>query len=62
MAITKKQQKELEALAAMPDNQIDFSDIPEIADFSGGVRGMFSRPETKHISIRLNASGSGDRK
>jgi predicted DNA binding CopG/RHH family protein len=56
MAITKKQKKELEALAALPDDQIDFSDIPEITDFSVGVRGLFSRPETKHISIRVNAS------
>jgi predicted DNA binding CopG/RHH family protein len=56
MATTKKQKKELEALAALPDDQIDFSDIPEITDFSGGVRGMFPRPATKHISTRVNAA------
>jgi len=55
---TKKQKKELEALAAMPDEAIDFSDIPEITDeqWSGAVRGAFSRPETRHISIRLSAA------
>ncbi len=29
---SKKQKKELEALAAMPDEKIDYSDIPEITD------------------------------
>jgi predicted DNA binding CopG/RHH family protein len=54
---TKKQKKELEALAAMPDEKIDFSDIPEITDkqWTGAVRGLFARPETRHISIRLSA-------
>ena len=42
---TKKQKKELEALAAMPDEKIDFSDIPEITDqqWNGAVRGLFAR-------------------
>jgi predicted DNA binding CopG/RHH family protein len=37
----------------MPDDQIDFSDIPEAApeQWKGAVRGM-----TKHISIRLSAA------
>jgi predicted DNA binding CopG/RHH family protein len=37
---------------------IDFSDIPEITDeqWSGAVRGVFARPETRHISIRLSAA------
>jgi len=54
---TKKQKKELEALAAMPDEKIDFSDTPEITDkqWAGAVRGLFARPETRHISIRLSA-------
>jgi len=55
---TKKQKKELEALAALPDEAIDFSDIPEITDkqWTGAVRGLFARPETRHISIRLSAA------
>ena len=53
---TKKQKKELEALAAMPDKKIDFSDISEITErqWKGAVRGWFARPETRHISIRLS--------
>jgi len=55
---TKKQKKELEALAAIPDEAIDFSEIPEITDkqWAGAVRGLFARPETRHISIRLSAA------
>ena len=54
---SKKQKKELEALAAMPDEKIDFRDIPEITDkqWAGAVRGLLVRPETRHISIRLSA-------
>ncbi len=41
----------------MPDDRIDFSDIPEVTDtnWTGAVRGLFARPETRHISIRLSA-------
>jgi predicted DNA binding CopG/RHH family protein len=58
----KKQKRELEALAGLPDDATDFSDIPEVTDkhtdkqWSGAVRGLFGRGETKHISIRLSAS------
>lgn len=52
---TKKMQNEIEALAAMPDSEIDLSDIPEIKDFSGAVRGMFYRPVKKSLTIRLDA-------
>lgn len=43
------------SLVAKPDSEIDLSDIPEITDWSGAVRGKFARPETRHISIRLSA-------
>lgn len=41
----------------MPDEKIDFSDIPEVTDkqWTGAVRGLFARPETRYISIRLSA-------
>jgi predicted DNA binding CopG/RHH family protein len=58
MLLTKKQKKELEGLAAMPDEQIDLGDIPEMTDeqWKGAVRGVFARPETRHISIRMSAA------
>ena len=38
--LTQAQRDELKAFAAMPDDQIDTSDIPEIKDWSGAVRGL----------------------
>ena len=43
-------------LAAVPDEQTDTSDIPEVTDWTGAVRGLFARPATRHISIRLSAA------
>ena len=37
------------------DKDIDFSDIPEILDWSGAVRGKFYRPVKKHVTLRLDA-------
>ena len=37
----EKQRVELEALNNMPDDEIDFSDIPETLDWSKGIRGAF---------------------
>jgi hypothetical protein len=44
MTMTKKQAKELRALASMPDDKIDLSDIPEARDWSRAVVGKFFRP------------------
>lgn len=45
--LTDEQRKELEALAALPDEDIDTSDIPEVQDFTTAVRGRFYRPRTR---------------
>jgi len=37
------------------DKDIDFSDIPEILDWSGVVRGKFYRPVKRHVTLRLDA-------
>ena len=37
------------------DTDIDFSDIPEILDWSGAVRGMLYRPVKRHVTLRLDA-------
>ena len=52
---SKSEREDLKRLAAMPDDQIDTSDIPEITDFTGGVRRSLYRPVTRPITIRLNA-------
>lgn len=57
--LTNKQKQDLQRIAAMPDEKIDTSDIPEIKDWSGAVRGRFAKPETRAISIRLSQADLG---
>lgn len=44
--LTEEEQDELRRLADLPDDQIDFSDIPELGDdfFKNAVRGLFRYP------------------
>ena len=53
--LTKRQRDQIAALAAMPDAQIDTTDIPEVTEESGWVRNPLYRPLTRSITIRLNA-------
>ena len=45
------------AIAALPDDQIDTSDIPELppAAWKDAVRGRFYRPIKQSVSLRLDA-------
>jgi uncharacterized protein (DUF4415 family) len=56
-ALTAKQKKELSALAALPDSQIDTSDIPELPlrVWKDALRGRFYRPVKQAVSMRLDA-------
>ena len=53
--LTPTQQAELEALAALPDNQIDTRDMPEVSDWSGAQRGLFFRPIKRQLTLRIDA-------
>lgn len=53
--LTDKQKAELSALEALPDDQIDTSDIPEVRDWSDARRGVFYRPVKQQITLRLDA-------
>jgi uncharacterized protein (DUF4415 family) len=55
--LTPRQKKELAALAAVPDDHIDTSDIPELPPnaWKDAVRGRFYRPLKQAISMRLDA-------
>ena len=44
-----------EALAALPDESIDLTDVPETADWSGAIRGKFYRPVKQQLTLRLDA-------
>ena len=53
--LTDRQAAEIESLAALPEDQIDTSDIPEILDWSDARRGLLYRPVKKQITLRLDA-------
>ena len=50
-----KAQQELLALDELADEDVNLSDIPEITDWSGAVRGKFYRPVKKQITLRIDA-------
>jgi len=56
-SLTSRQKRELAALAALPDDQIDTSDIPELPPgaWKNAVRGRFYRPVKQAVSMRLDA-------
>lgn len=58
-ALTAEQKAELAALDALPDDQIDTSDIPEVLDWSEARRGLFYRPVKQQITLRLDADVVG---
>ena len=39
--------EQLKALADLPDDEIDTSDIPEVTDFTDFKRGRFGRPRNR---------------
>ncbi len=47
--------KQLEYIDALPDDQIDTSDIPEATDWKNAVRGKFYRPIKRPVTVRLDA-------
>jgi uncharacterized protein (DUF4415 family) len=55
MKRTDEQKAEIEALAKLPDDEIDTSDIPEFQFSGNAVVGKFYRPIKKSISLRLDA-------
>jgi uncharacterized protein (DUF4415 family) len=54
--LTQKQRADLHALAQMPDDRIDYSDLPS-AEFHEGraVRGPFYKPIKQQITTRVDA-------
>jgi len=53
--LTPELQAELDALAAMPESEIDTSEMPSITDWSHAVRGPFYRPIKRPLSLRIDA-------
>jgi uncharacterized protein (DUF4415 family) len=56
-SLTDAQREHLAKLAAMPDETIDTTDIPELSDeaWAAGARGRFYRPVKQQITARVDA-------
>ena len=48
-------QPQIRELEALPDDQIDTTDAPEILDWSDARRGVFHRPVKQQITLRIDA-------
>jgi uncharacterized protein (DUF4415 family) len=53
--LTKAQKRDIAAIEAMKDGDIDLSDMPEVLDWSGAEMGKFYRPPKKSVTMRLDA-------
>ena len=53
--LTAVQQAEIDALAALPEDQINTKVLPEQRDWSNATRGAFFRPVKRQLTLRLDA-------
>ena len=53
--LTKEQKREIAAIAARNDEEIDLSEMPEIVDWSGAEVGKFYRPPKRSVTMRVDA-------
>ena len=53
--LTKEQKREIAAIAAKKDEEIDLSEMPEVIDWSGAEVGKFYRPPKKSVTMRVDA-------
>ena len=56
-ALTATQRRQVASLATMPDDKIDYSDIPPLKDrfWKHAVRNPFYRPVKRQLTVRLDA-------
>ncbi len=53
--LSKDQKRDIAAIAAMKDQDIDFSDAPPVLDWSKAEIGKFYKPAKRPVTIRLDA-------
>ena len=58
--LTSELQAELDALAAMPESEIDTTEMPPITDWSHAVGGGFYRPVKRPLSLREYVEGHSE--
>jgi uncharacterized protein (DUF4415 family) len=52
--LTKEQKRDVAAIAAKADSDINFSDIAPVLDWSAAEMGKFYRPAKKPVTMRLD--------
>ncbi len=55
--LTLRQRREIAAIAAKSDSEIDYSDIPRLPEsfWKNAVRNPFYRPVKRQVTVRLDA-------
>ena len=53
--LTKQQRRDIRAIAAKKDRDIDFSDAPPVLDWSAAEIAKFYRPTKKPVTMRLDS-------
>lgn len=53
--LTKEQKRDIRAIAAKKDDEIDFSDARPVLDWSGAEIGKFCRPKKRPVTMRLDS-------
>ena len=53
--LTREQKRDIGAITAERDEDIDFSDAPAVLDWSGAEIGKFYRPTKKPVTMRLDS-------
>jgi uncharacterized protein (DUF4415 family) len=53
--LNERQRAELEAVAALPEDQVNTQDVPEVTDWTGAKRGLFYRPVKQQVTLRIDA-------
>jgi len=53
--LTKEQKRDIRAITTKRDEDIDFSDVPPVCNWSGAEIGKFYRPAKKPVTMRLDS-------
>ena len=53
--LSREQKRDIAAVAAMKDEDIDLSDMPEVVDWSKAEMGKFYRPPKRAVTMRLDS-------
>jgi uncharacterized protein (DUF4415 family) len=52
--LSRDQRRDIAAIAAKREENIDLSEMPEVVDWSGAEMGKFYRPPKKSVTMRLD--------